>query len=78
MVIKTKTVWIHWCFILIAEFCSMFLNASITVLLGIVLPTLREQLDTATWSIGWVIAAYSPISSLLCKYVDVSMTYIAV
>ena len=70
-----QPVWVQQCFILMAEFFSMFLNASITVILGIVLPTLRDQLDTSTWSIGWVIAAYSPITSLLCKsefyFVDV-------
>ena len=48
--------------------CRNFVWVVVTKGLGIMLPTIQEQLYTQTWVIGWITAGTSGVIGLVCKY----------
>ena len=56
-----------WVAVLVLFITGLFWSG-VTKGFGIMLPTVQEQLDTQTWTVGWIASAVAAASGLVCKY----------
>ena len=55
--------------VLIGAFIALFLETGVIKAFGVLLPTLRQQLETDTWLVGLSIALMPGFGAFTCKYV---------
>ena len=54
--------------ILFGASCLMFVETGVVKSLGVLLPSIREQMATKTWVVGFAISLTPGFGSIVCEY----------